>query len=71
MSMTRFRKDAYDMGISVARLKSLAAPGTPTTVANITNPDATDQATAITLTNANKAKINALLTALRAKGLIG
>lgn len=32
----------------------------------ITTPDATDEATAITLANANKAKINAIITALKA-----
>lgn len=32
----------------------------------VTTPDATDEATAITLANANKAKINAIITALKA-----
>lgn len=32
----------------------------------VTTPDATDEASAITLTNANKAKINAIITALKA-----
>ena len=32
----------------------------------VTTPDATDEATAIALANANKAKINAIITALKA-----
>jgi len=39
-------------------------------VADIATVDATDLATAITLANANKAKINALLASLRAAGVI-
>lgn len=72
MSMTRFRKDAYDMGISVAQLKALAPAGfTPTVVANISTADATDAATTQALTNTEKAKINELLNALRGRKLIG
>ena len=40
-------------------------------ISNITTPDATDEASAVTLANANKAKINELLTKFRAAGLIG
>lgn len=32
----------------------------------VTTPDATDEATAVTLANANKAKINAIIAALQA-----
>ena len=39
-------------------------------VAAITTPDATDLASAQTLANANKAKINALIAALKAAGLM-
>lgn len=39
-------------------------------VANIVTPDATDLPTAITLANANKAKLNGLLTALKNAGLM-
>jgi hypothetical protein len=39
-------------------------------VANIATADATDAASAVTLANANKAKINALLAALRTAGLL-
>ena len=38
---------------------------------NITTADATDLASAEALANANKAKINTLLNAMRAEGLIG
>ena len=39
-------------------------------IANVGTADATDGATAATLANANKAKINAILAALRAAGVI-
>lgn len=39
-------------------------------VADIATPDATDLASAVTLANNNKAKINALLAALRTAGLV-
>jgi hypothetical protein len=39
-------------------------------VADVTTADATDLATAITLTNANKAKINEILQALRDGGIL-
>lgn len=39
-------------------------------ITDITTADATDLATAITLTNANKAKINQLLQALRDSGIL-
>ena len=75
MSMTRFRKDAYDMGISVASLKALApvggaTPGPATAVALISAADATDAATTQSLTNTEKAKINELITALKARRII-
>ena len=40
------------------------------TVAEIATPDATDPATVITLANANKAKINEILVALKAANLM-
>lgn len=39
-------------------------------IANITTADATDLPTAIALANANKAKVNAILAALRSAGVI-
>lgn len=39
-------------------------------VANVTTADATDLPTAVALANANKAKINELLAALQAAGLM-
>jgi hypothetical protein len=39
-------------------------------VADIATADATDAASAVTLANATKAKVNALLAALRAAGLL-
>jgi hypothetical protein len=43
---------------------------TATTIANIATADGSDPATTQALANANKAKINALLTELRAQGVI-
>lgn len=37
-----------------------------TALTNVTTPDATDPATVITLANANKAKINQIIAALKA-----
>lgn len=39
-------------------------------ITDVTTADATDAATAVTLANANKAKINAILAALRSAGVI-
>lgn len=39
-------------------------------ITNVTTADATDLASAIALANANKAKINAILAALRSAGVI-
>ena len=44
--------------------------GKSSSVADIATPDATDLASAITLANANKAKINALLQSLRDSGIL-
>lgn len=46
------------------------AEGPQAAIADIATADATDLASAVTLANANKAKINAILTALRAAGII-
>ena len=39
-------------------------------IANIATADATDEATAVALANATKAKVNAILAALRSAGVI-
>lgn len=39
-------------------------------ITNVTTADAADEATAVALANANKAKINQILVALRAAGIL-
>lgn len=56
---------------SLAPLPLIAVGGLPTktqvaALTAITTPDATDATTVITLANANKAKINAIIAALKA-----
>ena len=70
MSMTRVRKALYDIGVNLTRLKA-AFTGNATAITDVTTANATDLATAQALTNANKAKINALLAELRLRGIIG
>lgn len=62
-------------GQTTARVKlneaaQAESPGAQTAIANVTTADATDLATAIALTNVNKAKINALLAELRTMGIL-
>lgn len=57
-----------ELGMVPVLAREVASQITPLAVANITpvsTADATDLATAITLANANKAKINALIAALK------
>lgn len=51
--------------ISLAGIGTMAAKNVAAAVTNVSTADATDLATAIALANANKAKINELLGALR------
>jgi hypothetical protein len=44
---------------------ALPAKAGVTAIGAITTPDATDEASAVTLANANKAKINAILAAMK------
>lgn len=69
MSVTRTEKALADMNISTAKLKEMSAVA-DTVVANVATANATDLATCQTLANQLKTTLNALLTALRAKGLI-
>lgn len=72
--MAYAQKRYVSPGSERKELKRLAAHVNTTTsgvaVANIATADATDAATTQTLANVNKAKINALLTALRTAGII-
>ncbi len=69
MSMTRARKDLYDLGVSLNKLKTMAPNAAAPALTAVTTPDATDAATVITLANANKAKINQIITLLKNAGL--
>jgi hypothetical protein len=71
MSATSVRAGLYRMGISPDKLKTVAPQTAPVAVVNIATADATDLATALTLANATKAKVNELLTNLRGRGIIG
>ena len=69
---------SIDLGQGTMELELFKADGTPWTgsvtpgasVTNVTVADATDGATAATLANANKAKINELITKLEAAGFL-
>ena len=60
------KKAALEL-IAAVDASSAAVAANVTAIATV---DATDLATAITLANANKAKINAILVALKAAGLM-
>ncbi len=68
MSMTRTRKDLYDLGISINKLKTVASTDVAPALSSVTAANATDLATAITLANANKVAINAIVTLLKNAG---
>lgn len=69
MSMTRARKDLYDLGVSLAKLKTMAPPTAAPALAAVSTANATDATTVITLANANKVAINAIVTILKNAGL--
>lgn len=59
-------------GVPMAAATTSAAGAVKRTpaITDVTAPDATDEASAVVLANANKAKINALLAALRTAGIV-
>lgn len=69
MSMTRARKDLYDLGVSLAKLKTMAPTAAAPALAAVSTANATDLATAQALANANKVAINNVITILKNAGL--
>lgn len=69
MSMHRTQQSLADLKINEAKLRELTAVA-DTVIANESTANGSDLATTQALANALKTKLNALLTALRAKGII-
>jgi hypothetical protein len=69
MSMHRTQQALSDLKINEGKLRELTAVA-DTTIANESTANGSDLATTQALANALKTKLNALLTALRAKGII-
>jgi len=69
--MGSFRKDAFDYGVDINKMKKVLRIGAPVSVPNVATANATDLATAQALANSLKTTLNNLLTELRTRDLIG